>query len=208
MATFYCYILSDPTRNNEPFYVGKGTGDRAWVHLRRKDRHPVTNRIATLKKLGMKPNVSIYGDLDLDLALLLEIELISKYGRRDKGTGILWNFTDGGEGQLGNKGAKRPEATLLRMSKAKKGQKYSEEARANMKVSALTRIPYTEERNRKISEAHKGHFVSEETRRKISEHHKNDTRPNAMQGKKHSPETIALIKAKAAARWAAVRENN
>lgn len=24
MEEYYCYILTDPTRNNEPFYVGKG----------------------------------------------------------------------------------------------------------------------------------------------------------------------------------------
>lgn len=202
MEEYYCYILTDPTRNNEPFYVGKGLDDRAWTHFRRTDDHPVTRRIEKIKKAGMRPNVSIYGSLDQEFALFLEIELISKFGRRDKGTGSLWNLTDGGQGQLGNRGIKRSAEIRENMSKAKKGQKYSDEAKRNMSEAAKLRAEhFTAERNNKISKSLKGHIVTEETRKKISDHHKNDPSPNPMLGRKHSTETKEKIRQKALERY-------
>ncbi len=32
----YTYIYYDPSRNNEPIYVGQGINDRVWVHFSRK----------------------------------------------------------------------------------------------------------------------------------------------------------------------------
>ena len=83
----YAYLRED---NNTPYYIGKGKGDR----------------------LYKKHNISIPGDndkiliIDQDLtdgqACLLEIELIANYGRKDLGTGILHNKTNGGDGRAGH----------------------------------------------------------------------------------------------------------
>jgi len=79
----YAYLRDDRT----PYYIGKGVGNRY------KNPHNVTvppaDRIQFIKE-----------NLTDREAIKLEIELIAKYGRKDLGTGILRNLTDGGEGML------------------------------------------------------------------------------------------------------------
>ena len=88
----YAYLREDRT----PYYIGKGSGRRAYEKHKRgkiKDFRP--------KKLN--------GSLDIDRILILKKNLteeqslkheeymISVYGRKDNGSGILRNLTDGGE---------------------------------------------------------------------------------------------------------------
>ena len=71
---FYVYFHRDSNENI--FYIGKGTGDRAWS----SDRHPIWNKYVT-ERLGGEYHVEIYRDsLDEDEAEKLEAELIEKYG--------------------------------------------------------------------------------------------------------------------------------
>ena len=207
---YYCYILTDPSRNNEPIYVGKGKGSRAWSHLNRQDMHPLTYRISHMKKKNAIPNVSIYGELDEEFALFLEEELICKFGRKDLGKGSLLNLTDGGDGKSGHvvsletkklmslvrTGEIRSNETKTNISKAKRGQRYSDEARKNMSIGQTGRI-HSEERNKKISTKLMGHKCSEETRNKISEKVKNSCtgEKNGMFGKTHSTEAKQKMRA-------------
>ena len=80
---FYVYhwLREDGT----PYYVGKGQTNRAF-EKRRKYRPPV-NRIKIIKE-----------NLTEKQALDLEMKEIKKYGRKDLGTGILRNKTEGGDG--------------------------------------------------------------------------------------------------------------
>ncbi len=134
MEEFYAYIYYDPSRNNEPIYAGKGNDSRAWDHLSRNDRHPFTQRLQFMKNNGVSPIIGLYAGLDEDFAHLLEIELISKFGRKDLGKGPLLNMTNGGEGV---KGLIRSEESKRKSGAARKGK------------------PRTEEVKRKISETKK-----------------------------------------------------
>lgn len=93
MKKFYVYMyLRD---DNTPYYVGKGSGKRAWSTVRNIKRPKDDNRI-----------ILIYKNLDEKESFKLEKYFISYYGRKDLGTGILRNLTDGGDGATGRKNNK------------------------------------------------------------------------------------------------------
>ena len=76
------------------FYVGMGNPNRP----KSKERSVVWKR--TVKKNGYYIEVLFEG-LSSEEAFDIEMYLISKFGRRDKGLGSLVNLTDGGEGANG-----------------------------------------------------------------------------------------------------------
>ena len=117
--------------NNEVFYVGIGTQNNYKRASRSHNRTNYWNNI--VKKCGWKVDI-VFDKLTWDDACKKEIELIKKYGRVDLGTGTLVNLTDGGEGTL--KRITTPE-TKLKMSKTRKGRKYSEEHKLKTKNSMI-----------------------------------------------------------------------
>ena len=77
---------------NEPFYIGIGTDEsRAY---RKDGRNPLWSNIA--EKTEYKVQI-IFEGLTKEEACRKEIELISLYGRINKGDGILANITCGGD---------------------------------------------------------------------------------------------------------------
>ena len=81
----YAYLREDGT----PYYIGKGQKSRAYKRNRR-DIKQGNNRLLILKEF----------DSEFD-AYKHEMYMISLYGRKDIGTGILHNRTDGGDGTSG-----------------------------------------------------------------------------------------------------------
>jgi hypothetical protein len=114
---YYVYIYKDPSRNFEPFYIGKGHGTRSHGHLTRKDRHPLTRRIQKMLREGIIPIIDIIQQPSEKEAFLAEINLISKFGRKDLNLGTLLNLTDGGEGPSG---VIRSEEYKLKVSNSRK----------------------------------------------------------------------------------------
>jgi hypothetical protein len=83
----YAYLRVDGT----PYYIGKGKGKRAWSRGGRSIRPPKdTSRILVLKE-----------GLTEQEAFKHEVYMIAVLGRKDLGTGILHNKTNGGEGVSG-----------------------------------------------------------------------------------------------------------
>ena len=125
----YSYLREDGT----PYYIGKGTGDRAWVKNQSEVGKPTDkSRIIIVEK-----NLTNVG------ALAIERRLIEWYGRKDLGTGILRNQTAGGDGapsHIGwNKGMrgvyKLSAETKLKMSQTRKGVKKTDETRRRMSIA-------------------------------------------------------------------------
>ena len=162
----YAYLREDKT----PYYIGKGTGDRVYKKGKGEVRPPKdSSRIIFLKQ-----------NLTEEEAFKHEVYMIAVLGRKDLGTGILRNKTDGGEGPSG---AIRSEETRRKYSEAKKGEN-----------NPFYGKSHSEETRRKQSEAIKGEnnpnygkSRSEETRRKLSEANKGENHP--LYGKSHSEET-------------------
>ena len=156
MSEFYVYAYlrnkdSTTGKTGTPYYIGKGTGNRAYV-----------KHYAPLPK--DKLNITfIKQHLTEQQAHNLEIELIAKYGRKDLGTGILHNRTNGGEG-ISNPSV----ATRQKLAYAKRNE--SAETRLKRSIAAKNRVrrPCSEETKRKISEANQGKKRSLEAKEKMS----------------------------------------
>lgn len=152
----YQYLREDLT----PYYIGKGKDNRAWAPHTTIKLPKDRTRIALVKE-----------NLTEIEAHSLEIELIKQYGRKDLGTGILHNKTDGGDGSSGSKVSAE---TRAKMSEARKGKKLSTETRAKMSAVRKGRsngregTKHSVETIEKMSATHNKNYESQELRDRIS----------------------------------------
>lgn len=152
----YAYLRDD----GSPYYIGKGSGRRMHSTNHRAPVPPMDRR------LKLKDN------LTEEEAYKHEMYMIGVYGRKDLGTGILINMSDGGEV---NTGYKHSEERRNKISKAHKGRKRSEEWKALMREVMKGKNvgkKRTEEQKRAISERQTGKKKSpwsEEAKRRHSE---------------------------------------
>ena len=154
----YAYLREDRT----PYYIGKGCKKRVYYKYKNDIKPPKDkSRIIFLKD-----------NLTEEEAFKHEIYMISVFGRKDLGTGILHNRTDGGDGS-----SNMSEETKQKLKEARKRQKHPFLGKS-----------HSEESRKKMSEVKSGKnhpnygkSPSKETRRKQSE---------SMKGIKYSKESL------------------
>lgn len=124
---FYTYIYL--RENGTAYYVGKGSGKRAFVKRKKCYAQPPKN----------KKNIELIFCLNEEEAFNLEKFLIALWGRKkfDK-NGILNNYCLGGEGSSGHKPSKAViKKRALAISKALKGKsqpKWNKERKLNHSI--------------------------------------------------------------------------
>jgi hypothetical protein len=136
---FYTYLWL--RQDGSPFYVGKGKGKRAYVKENHRFLPPPRHRI----KLQYWP--------DEKTALAYERYLIDFWGRKDKGSGCLRNFTDGGDGS-----SNPSEESLIKRRAARKKQ-----------TPPMLGRTLTLEQRKKISEANRRRVWTKSSRQKLAE---------------------------------------
>lgn len=177
MTKFYTYIYRDPSKSLEAFYVGKGKNSRAYVHLKRTDKHPLVHRIKRMKSDGIEPIIEIIEALDEDHALFLEKCLIDIFGRKDIGTGTLLNLTDGGDGLANpsittrkkmsqNQKDRMANNPKIKDNLCRTGKKHKDETKEKMRM-AKKNMP--EESKDRLRTLRCGKSHSENTKRKMKD---------------------------------------
>ena len=106
----YAYLREDKT----PYYIGKGSGNRAYRRTKKCTKPPKDkSRIILLKQ-----------NLTEEEAFKHEVYMIAIFGRKDLGTGILHNRTNGGDNPPSWLGKTHSIETKKKLSKINKGKQY------------------------------------------------------------------------------------
>lgn len=187
MNKFYVYAYlrskdSERASAGTPYYIGKGSKNRIY------EKHSVN--------IPPDPNniIMIAENLTEAEAFEKERQLIAEWGRLDLGTGVLYNRTDGGEGNSGyvctdEQIKKRSEVHKARYQDPAERKKLSEKSKANWQnpdylkkrtelyqnpdyLKKLSEKWQDPEIRKKRSEGIKAAFQDPEIRKKLSEGHK------------------------------------
>jgi hypothetical protein len=180
----------------KPFYIGKGHGDRPFVHVRDVKLGKFT---PSYKNHIIRKELELYGklrgryfatELTEKEAFSLEKKLIAEYGRHDLGTGCLANLTEGGEGSSGYIYTEKDKQKLRNGHR-----RYWSNPEAREKASAYIKKRYEDPKEReKVNAPRNALFTpgSEASRR----------RGEAISRAKSTPEFKAKLSEMLKKRWA------
>jgi len=153
MNYFYTYMWL--REDGVPYYVGKGSGQRAFDKRERRFSMPNDSARILIQEFPSERE-----------AFEAEKFLIAYYGRVDLGTGCLRNLTDGGENPPSNRGKKRPLHAIQRTAAFNRGRKLSAHHCNKLRIAKLGKS-ISEDHKRNIGLARQGTHWSEEIRQKM-----------------------------------------
>ena len=140
---FYTYLWL--REDGTPYYVGKGSGKRAYINNSHRVSCPRNVECIIVQEFDSEES-----------SFEAEKFLISYYGRKDLSEGCLTNLTDGGENPPNHKGTKRSKETRRRISEGQMGNQHC----LGRKTSQTTKL--------KIGKKLKNRIFSPSTRHKMS----------------------------------------
>jgi hypothetical protein len=197
MAIVYRHIRLD---KNEPFYIGIGKDIKR--AFRKDSRNDYWNNIS---KNGYEVEI-LFENLTWEEACEKEKEFIKLYGRKDKGTGILCNMTDGGDGVDFTPEVRNKISEKMKSDNPTKRKDVKEKISTTLKkYFEINKTTHTEETREKLKQINLGRYISHETKEKMSLSKLGKTSPRkgvklsdetklklrlSNLGKKQSPETI------------------
>jgi hypothetical protein len=135
----YAYLREDGT----PYYIGKGKNRRAFDRKKHTVFVPSKDRIIFLKQ-----------NLTEEQSIKHEIYMIAVFGRKDLGTGILHNKTNGGDGCSGYSHSEKHKKRMSKLQ-TKRWSKEGEKDKIRGKNNPFFNKKHSEEMKRKMSEKSK-----------------------------------------------------
>lgn len=153
---FYSYLWL--REDGTPYYAGKGKGRRAfmsWAH--------------GVHKPADRTRILVFPMLHEADAFESEIAFIDLFGRKDNGTGILRNLTNGGEGaavHVVSLAARQKASASLRGRSFSDIHRFRLSQAGKVRTKIYGRVP-SDETRKKISDARQGFRYSLESRKKM-----------------------------------------
>ena len=168
MEGFYTYFHCKP--DGTPFYVGKGSGRRAYHFAKNRNQHYKN----VIRKYGVD-NIKVF-IFPCESEAVAFIEEIRQIGLLREAGYELTNQTEGGEGPAG---FTHSESTRKQLSKSLTGRKFTDEHKAKIAeaLRGKKRPPFSDEWKAKICAPLRMYEITPEVRAKLSEKSK---------GNKHS----------------------
>lgn len=171
MTGIYC--ITNLVNNKK--YIGQSVDiENRWYH--EKKLYGINKHLkSAFQKYGLENfSFEILEECAVEELNQKEKEYIEKFNTTNREVG--YNQTTGGDHYKVINKTPMSEETKRKISESRKGMKFSEEHKKNLKIARNKRPPFSKETREKISRANKGKIISEEQKAKISKANKGKKR--------------------------------